>query len=105
MAQTPAAIRLIGRGVARQPSLGEPRRGMVIFPHRTDDPRARRRCRGPSAKGSFAVSHNWPNRLVRAEVDLTRGRIRFYKLRRRDPANHPLLNEVRYEPPRKRFQG
>lgn len=52
----------------------------------------------------FEVDASWPNRLVRAEVDLDAGRIRFYALRRRDPAHQPLLREVAYRLPRRRFQ-
>ena len=33
----------------------------------------------------FEVDATWPHRLVRAEVDLDAGRIRFYALRRREP--------------------
>jgi hypothetical protein len=72
--------------------------GCVVFLRRTD------------AKGqvsvlghSFPVDTNWPHRLVRAEVDLTRKRIRFYALRRRDPSYQPLLQEVHYEFPKRRF--
>jgi transposase len=52
----------------------------------------------------FEVDATWPHRLVRAEVDLDAGRIRFYALRRRDPARQPLLREVAYKLPRRRFQ-
>jgi transposase len=52
----------------------------------------------------FEVDARWPHRLVRAEVDLDAGQIRFYALRRRDPAHQPLLREVAYKPPRRRFQ-
>jgi len=52
----------------------------------------------------FEVDATWPHRLVRAEVDLDAGRIRFYALRRRDPAHQPLLREVAYELPRRRLQ-
>jgi hypothetical protein len=72
--------------------------GCVVFLRRTD------------AKGQanvlghlFPVDANWPHRLVRAEVDLTRKRIRFYALRRRDPNYQPLLREVHYEFPKRRF--
>ncbi len=72
--------------------------GCVIFLRRTD------------AKGQasvlghvFPVDAKWPHRLVRAEVDLTRKRIRFYALRRRDATYQPLLHEVHYEFPKKRF--
>jgi hypothetical protein len=52
----------------------------------------------------FEVDATWPHRLVRAEVDLDAGRIRFFALRRRDPAHQPLLREVAYKLPRRRFQ-
>ena len=52
----------------------------------------------------FEVDPSWPNRLVRVEVDLDAGRIRFHALRRRDPAHQPLLREVAYSLPRRRFQ-
>jgi len=72
--------------------------GCIIFLRRT------------SAKGAtrllghaFPVDRNWPHRLVRAEVDLTHGRIRFYALRRRDPSYQPLLREVPYEFPERKF--
>jgi hypothetical protein len=52
----------------------------------------------------FEVDASWPHRLVRAEVDLDAGRIRFYALRRRDPSHQPLLREVAYALPRRRFK-
>lgn len=51
----------------------------------------------------FEVDPTWPHRLVRAEVDLDAGRIRFYALRRREPGRQPLLREVAYRLPRRRF--
>jgi len=54
---------------------------------------------------SFPVDPHWPHRLVRCEVDFTHQRILFYALRRRDPGNHPLLREIHYPRPNKRFQG
>jgi transposase len=51
----------------------------------------------------FEVDATWPNRLVRAEVDLAAGRIRFYALRRREPNRQPLLREATYRLPRRRF--
>jgi hypothetical protein len=79
-------------------NLQSPPEGCLIFLRRTD------------AKGQatvlgrlFPLDTNWPHRLVRAEVDLTRKRIRFYALRRRDPTYQPLLHEVPYEFPKRRF--
>lgn len=72
--------------------------GRVIFLRRSD------------AQGSvavlgrcFEVDPLWPNRLVRAEVDLDAGRVRFYALRRREPKHQPLLKEATYKLPRRRF--
>jgi transposase-like protein len=53
---------------------------------------------------SFVVDTNWPNRLVRAEVDLQNGEIRFYALRRRQPDVHRLLRKTPYTPPARRFR-
>jgi hypothetical protein len=52
---------------------------------------------------SFAVDPLWQHRLIRAEVDLTGQRIRFYQLRRRTPEEQPLLNELAYVLPRRKF--
>ena len=52
----------------------------------------------------WQVSENWPHRLVRVEVDLSKGRLRFYTLRRREPKSQPLVLEVSYQLPRRRFQ-
>ena len=45
----------------------------------------------------FAVDRHWAHRLVRAEADLTVGRLRCYALRRREPSDQPLLCELPYE--------
>jgi hypothetical protein len=52
---------------------------------------------------TFAVDALWQHRLVRAEVDLKAGRIRFYTLRRRAPDQQPLVKEVVYVLPRRAF--
>jgi len=71
----------------------------VVFLRRTND-------RGEAALlgRTYAVDLAWPNRLVRCEVDLTRGEIRFHRLRRRDPGQQPLAKTVAYQTPTKRFQ-
>jgi hypothetical protein len=51
----------------------------------------------------FEVDTAWPNRLVRAEVDLDEGRIRFHALRRREPGRQPMLREAAYRLPRRKF--
>jgi putative transposase len=53
---------------------------------------------------SYFVDRHWLHRLVRAEVDLHRTCIRFYSLRRREPGKQPLLKEVPYQLPNRRFQ-
>jgi putative transposase len=53
---------------------------------------------------TLPVDGRWPHRLVRVEVELGRGRMRFYALRRREPAAQPLLGEVPYQLPERRFQ-
>lgn len=45
----------------------------------------------------------WPHRLVRCVVDFERRQIRFYRLRRRQPDDQPLVREVPYDFPRRRF--
>ena len=49
----------------------------------------------------YEVAEHWVHRLVRCEVDIASKEIRFYGLRRREPASQPLLRQVAYElPPR-----
>ena len=78
--------------------LQQPLRGTVIYIRETN-------ARGQvSLLGhDFDASPIWVHRLVRADVDLTRGCIRIHALRRRDPHNHVLLATHNYEPPTKRF--
>lgn len=78
--------------------LGKPLRGTVIFLRRTDQ------------KGtvellgrSYEVDPSWPHRLVRVEVDLTKGEIRFYRLRRREPTQQQQIKTVPYKVPKKKF--
>ena len=80
-------------------NLQQPLKGTVIYVRETN------------AKGqasvlghTFDVSAIWVHRLVRAEVDLTKGQIRFYALRRKDPHNHLLLATHHYHTPTKRFR-
>lgn len=51
----------------------------------------------------FLVDGLWTHRLVRVEIQLQEGRVRFFGLRRRDPAVQALLTETTYELPRRRF--
>jgi putative transposase len=75
-------------------------RGRLIFLRRTDE-----QGRVEVLGHRWRVAESWPHRLVRAEVDLDRARLRFYALRRRDPLAQPLLHEEPYQLPRRRFRG
>ena len=81
-------------------NLGAPLKGTLIFVRRGDD-NASVHLLGRT----FHVDQHWPHRLVRCEVDFTHQRIRFYALRRRDPARQPLLRELAYPRPQKPFKG
>src|SRR5512135_2393964 len=50
------------------------------------------------------VDSRWLHRPVRAEVDLDGGVVGFYRLRRREPADQPLLKQVTYRLPERRFR-
>jgi hypothetical protein len=74
-----------------------PPHGQLIYLRRTDDHGA------ASLLGHmFPVDRHWLHRLVRAEVTLPAGPIRFFRLRRRDPERQPLLRETLYELPEHR---
>jgi len=73
--------------------------GTIIFLRRTDD-HGRINLLGHT----LFVDRSWLHRLVRAEVNLDANRIRFYALRRRDPASQRLLGEAKYALPKKRFK-
>ncbi|MEM6782989.1 MAG: hypothetical protein AAF624_04555 [Bacteroidota bacterium] len=51
----------------------------------------------------FEVAPAWSSRLVRCEVDLSGGRVRVHRLRRRAPSDQPILAEHPYELPRRAF--
>jgi transposase len=74
-------------------------RGRLIYLRRTDGQGA---VDGLGQR--WQVSETWPHRLVRAEVDLSGNKIRFYTLRRREPTSQPLVLEVSYRLPQRRFQ-
>jgi hypothetical protein len=77
-----------------------PLSGTLIFLRRTDDG-----GRAHLLNRVFPVTQRWAHRLVRAEVDLGAQQIRFHALRRKDPADQPLLNEVSYHREHKPFRG
>ncbi len=51
----------------------------------------------------FTIDALPPYRLVRCEVHLTENQIRFYRLRRREPDQQPLLATTEYRLPQRRF--
>ena len=81
-------------------NLHAPLRGLMIFIRRTDET-GHVHLLGQR----FAVSPTWPHRLVRCEVDLDHHCIRCFGLRRRAPADQPLLVIIPYHRPDKPFQG
>lgn len=52
----------------------------------------------------FPVDPMWAGRLVRCDVLLSQAEISFYRLRRREPTEQPLLRTTPYELPRRRFR-
>lgn len=68
--------------------------GRLVFLRRTSDS-----GRVSVLGHHLPVDQHWLHRLVRAEVDLDLGRLRFYALRRREPDDQPLIAEIPYQPP------
>lgn len=81
-------------------NLWAPLRGVIIFIRRTDET-GHVHLLGQR----FAVSPNWPHRLVRCEVDFDHHCIRCFALRRAAPTEQPLLTTIAYRNPNKPFQG
>ena len=79
-------------------NLQELTEGRIVYLRRTDDS-----GRASLLGHTFDVDHLWPHRLVRAEIDLAKDRIRFHALRRRTPEDQPLLNEITHHIPRNKF--
>jgi len=73
--------------------------GKIIYIRRTND-----KGRVNLLGHTFTVDRHWLHRLVRAEVDLNANQLCFFALRRREPTDQPLLNEVPYTLPQKRFK-
>lgn len=77
-----------------------PLEGRMIFLRRSND------AAQVSVLGhSYPLPAHWKHRLTRCEVDLDESCIRFFGLRRRDPADQPLLSTVRYIRKHKPFKG
>ena len=77
-----------------------PLEGRIIYLRRTDD-----EGRADLLGHRFSVDPQWPNRPVRSELDLDAGTLRFFALRRSDPAHQPLLKEILHRLPQRPFQG
>lgn len=73
--------------------------GKIIYIRRTND-----QGRISVLGHTFAVDRHWLHRLVRAEVDLNTDRLRVFALRRRESTDQPLLKELPYALPKKRFK-
>jgi hypothetical protein len=78
--------------------LDRPLRGKVCFLRRTSESGS-----VSILQRTFQVDRDWPHRLVRAELDLDADLIHFYRLRKADPTDQPLLKKVPYAFPRKPF--
>ncbi len=96
-----------GAAPARRPmpenfnlNLHAPLRGQMIFIRRTDET-GHVHLLGQR----FAVSPDWLYRLARCEVDFDHHCIRCFALRRRAPAEQPLLTTIAYHRPDKPFYG
>lgn len=77
-----------------------PVRGHMVFVRRTDDT-----GHVHMLGQRFSVSRTWLHRLVRCEVDFNHHCIRFFSLRRRDPAEQSLLAKLPYHRVDKLFKG
>jgi transposase len=66
-----------------------PLKGTIIYLRRTDGSGRIR-----FLEREFLVNKLWVNRLVRAEVNLDEGKVRFYALRRADWSRHRLLKTM-----------
>jgi transposase len=73
-------------------------KGRMVYVRRTDA-----EGRAEVLGRAFEVDRHWAHRLVRAEVDLNAGKIRFYRLRRREPGDQPLLKEMVHRIPSRPF--
>ena len=74
--------------------LDGPPSGRLIFLRRTDDT-----GRVTVLSRVDPVDRHRPYRLVRAELDSERRHLESFVLRRREPADQPLLARLDYEPP------
>jgi hypothetical protein len=75
-----------------------PPKGVIIFMRRTTATGA-----VTILERSSTVDPHWVHRLVRCELDLTHGRLRFYALRRRAPHDQRLLSQIPYHQQKRTF--
>lgn len=75
------------------PKVEPPLRGKIIFLRYTDDAGFVRVLQ----RRFFACRH-WTHRLVRCELDLARGQLILFRLRRREPTDQPVLILHEYAP-------
>lgn len=80
------------------PNFQDPPRGQIIYLRRTNAAGA------VSILGhAYVVDPLWQHRLTRCEVDLDQKEIRFFRLRRKEPQQQPLIKVIAYELPLRRF--
>jgi len=81
-------------------NLDAPLTGCLIYLRRTDE-------QGHVYVLGHRIPVNplWSHRLVRCEVHLDRESIQCFALRRRDPTDQPLLNQIHYRIPKRPFRG
>lgn len=73
--------------------------GLLIYLRRTDE----QGCVSLLGR-TFEVDPSWVKRLLRCEVDLAHHRIRFFRLRHREPHDQPLVKTVSYKLPDRLFR-
>lgn len=83
-----------------QPNLQRQPLGQIVYLRRSND-----QGQVSLLGHRFPVDTHWTQRLVRCQVHLDQGLIRFYALRRREPQTQPLLAETPYELPNRPFRG
>jgi putative transposase len=74
--------------------LGVAVRGRMVFIRRTRDDGS-----AVVLGRRYPVDPAWPNRLVRADLDIDARRLRVFRLRRREPFEQPLLADIPFEYP------
>jgi hypothetical protein len=68
-----------------------PIHGYIIYLRRTDGEGWVR-----FLEHEFLVDEHWVNRLVRIVIDIDKGKIQFYRLRRKEPRKQPLIKTIKF---------